>query len=120
MSLGGFPDCLSQRILVGIILVGRLGVGPTPLPGIPPPFGERETAPTLHALVRPISLLRLSQLRFVDSTFREIPYGPGNFTPLAKDSAWVKPSEIHNLSTETSRSMKPWQGTLPVKQIVHV
>ena len=26
MSMGNFPDVLSQRILVGIILVGRLGV----------------------------------------------------------------------------------------------
>ena len=27
MSMGNFPECLSQSILVGIILVGRLGVG---------------------------------------------------------------------------------------------
>ena len=27
MSIGDFPECLSQRILVGIILAGRLGVG---------------------------------------------------------------------------------------------
>ena len=27
MSIGNFPESLSQQILVGIILVGRLGVG---------------------------------------------------------------------------------------------
>ena len=31
MSMGNFPDSLSQAILVGIILVGRLGVWPQPL-----------------------------------------------------------------------------------------
>ena len=30
MSIGNFPECLSQAILVGIILVGRLGVSRQP------------------------------------------------------------------------------------------
>ena len=48
----------------------------------------------------PISLLRLSLLRFVDSEF------PGNslwtweFHPWNQDSAWVEPSDVQNLSTE--------------------
>ena len=38
MPIGNFPEVLSQRILVGIILVGRLGVldrGLRPRPGVP-------------------------------------------------------------------------------------
>ena len=54
---------------------------------------------------RPISLLGFSVLRHrLTQTFREIPYVPGNSTPLTWDSAWVKPSEIQNLSTEIGRS----------------
>ena len=32
MSIGDFPESLSQQILVGIMLVGRLGVASSSLP----------------------------------------------------------------------------------------
>ena len=41
----------------------------------------REVCAGLRARVRPISLLRLSLPRFVDSRFREIPHGHENSTP---------------------------------------
>ena len=36
--------------------------------------------------------------------FREIPYGPGNPTPLNQDYVGVKPSQIHNVSREIGRN----------------
>ena len=51
MSIGNFPDNLSQAILVGIILVGRLGVKPK---------ARTELALELaaHLLLVPLRLLR--------------------------------------------------------------
>ena len=56
MSIGDSPESLSQAMLVGVMLVGGLGIASSPA----------------HRL-RPISLLRVSLLRFVDSKL------PGNF-----------------------------------------
>ena len=41
MSIGNFPESLSQAILVGIILVGRLGVGGIEAPRGASPRGSR-------------------------------------------------------------------------------
>ena len=54
---------------------------------------------------RPISLLRLSLLTFVDSTFPGGSPWAWEFTPQNWDSAWVKPSEVQNLSTEIGRKV---------------
>ena len=54
--------------------------------------------------VRPLSLLRLSLLRFVDSKCHGNSAWTWEFHPLNWDYAWVKASEIQNLSTEIGRS----------------
>ena len=48
--------------------------------------------------LRPISLLRLSLLRLLDSNFPVNSLWPWEFHP------WVKPSNIHNVSTEIGRT----------------
>ena len=75
--IGDSPEDLSQAMFVGIMLVGRLGVGAKV--GI----ARRSTAWKAPAPVRPISLLRLSLLRFVDSTFPGIPLWSWEVRPLA-------------------------------------
>ena len=58
----------------------------------------------IHA--RPISLLRLSLLRLLDSNFPGNPLWAWEFHPLKLRwiMFWVKPSEIHHVSTEIGRS----------------
>ena len=50
MSIGDFPECLSHAILVGIMLVGRLGVAPL----LCPPWEGGRGAPSCsrHALAK--------------------------------------------------------------------
>ena len=81
---------------IGIWWKNKSLVMPTLHPNSVHTFGSGHPMLTL----RPISLLRLSLLRLLDSYFWEIPFGPGNSTPYDLDYAWVKPSEIQNLSTE--------------------
>ena len=46
MSIGNFPEILSQAILAGVILVGRLGVGISPgLGEVPRQTGHAQRAP---------------------------------------------------------------------------
>ena len=47
MCIGNFPEVLSRRILVGIIVVGRLGVGPLTV-NQPPVVLVQRTASAAH------------------------------------------------------------------------
>ena len=56
-------------------------------------------------LLRPVSLLRLSLLRFADSRFPgNSPWTHENSTPQNQDSVRVEPSEIRNRSAEIGRN----------------
>ena len=52
-----------------------------PLGWLPDNAGALDGSKGRGTCVRPISLLRISLLRFLDSSFRGIPYGPENSTP---------------------------------------
>ena len=78
MSIGTFPERLSQRILVGIILVGRLGVLDCPAKKIELiPRGEEGCTIALHEVAAGVGS--------PDALFR--PPDPGNLMA----TAWKHP-----------------------------